>query len=57
MLRDSIIFMVISQFETDLEMYIEATKYFLRIYISHRLQKYVNSRLFVTLISLDTFSN
>lgn len=49
--------MVILQFETDLKMYVEATKYFVRIYISHRLQKYFNSRLFVTLISLDTFSN
>lgn len=57
MLRDSIIFMVILQIETDLKMYIEAAKYLVRIYISHRLQKYFNSRLFVTLISLDTFSN
>lgn len=57
MLRGSIIFMIILQFETDLKMYVEATKYLVRIYISHRLQKYFNSRLFVTLISFDTFSN
>ena len=44
---------VLVKFEINLNMYIEITRYLVQECISQRSQKYLNSKLFIILISLD----
>lgn len=44
---------IILKFETNLSMYMETTRYLMQVYVLWRLQKYLNSQLFIILVDLN----